>query len=66
MHDHAELSHEFLLNTPGNSTSFLIEPWSGIFTCSSYPRKFHGHYFDFGCGPMEKWNVYRKHRFIVK
>ena len=39
MHDHAELSHEFLLNTPGNSTSFLIEPWSGIFTCSSIPQE---------------------------
>ena len=35
-----EIPHEFFLNTPENSTSFLIDPWNFRMLCLEYPWKF--------------------------
>ena len=32
--------HEFFLNTPGNSTSFLLDPWNFLMLFLQYPWKF--------------------------
>ena len=36
-----EIPHYFFLNTPGNSTSFLIDPWNFHVLFLKYPWKFH-------------------------
>ena len=36
-----EILHEFFSNTPGNSTSFLIDPWHFHMVFLQYPWKFH-------------------------
>ena len=36
-----EISHDFFLITPENSTSFLIEPWNFYMLFLQYPWKFH-------------------------
>ena len=36
-----EIPHEFFLNTPGNFTSFLVEPWNFHMLFLQYPWKFH-------------------------
>ena len=36
-----EIPHQFFLSTPGNSTSFLIDPWNFHILFFQYPWKFY-------------------------